>query len=129
MSSQPSQPGPGSAGDTTTVADASRRTRLANERTYLAWWRTGIGCVAVGLASGKLLPATHEASWPYTVVGVGFTFIGIVFIAMSVLRHREVDAAISRGEFAPPSDRIITAIAAAGVLLALFVVVIILVNA
>ena len=28
------------------------RTRLANERTYLAWWRTGIAALAVPLALG-----------------------------------------------------------------------------
>src|SRR5437870_13076633 len=29
--------------------DATRRTRLANERTYLAWWRTGLTSLAVSL--------------------------------------------------------------------------------
>jgi putative membrane protein len=36
--------------------DASRRTRLANERTQLAWWRTGLTALAVGLAIGRVLP-------------------------------------------------------------------------
>ena len=31
--------------------DATRRTRLANERTYLAWWRTGLTSLAVSLAA------------------------------------------------------------------------------
>ena len=30
------------------VADASRRTYLAGERTYLAWWRSGLTALAVG---------------------------------------------------------------------------------
>ncbi|HEX6762590.1 MAG TPA: DUF202 domain-containing protein [Gaiellaceae bacterium] len=37
----------------TGVEDATRRTRLANERTYLAWWRTGLTVgvvVLLGLA-------------------------------------------------------------------------------
>ena len=36
--------------------DAMRRTRLAVERTYLAWWRTGLTTFAVSLAAGKLVP-------------------------------------------------------------------------
>jgi uncharacterized membrane protein YidH (DUF202 family) len=28
------------------AVDASRRTRLANERTELAWWRTGLTALA-----------------------------------------------------------------------------------
>ena len=38
------------------VEDATRRTRLANERTYLAWWRTGLTALAVGIGIGKLVP-------------------------------------------------------------------------
>jgi putative membrane protein len=44
------------------AGDATRRTRLANERTYLAWWRTGLTAFAVSLGTGKLVPAlTDEA--------------------------------------------------------------------
>ncbi|MGI8557109.1 MAG: DUF202 domain-containing protein [Solirubrobacteraceae bacterium] len=47
---------------------ATRRTHLANERTYLAWWRTGI----TALAGGKLVPSlAHGARWPYVVLGAG----------------------------------------------------------
>ena len=52
------------------VEDATRRTRLANERTYLAWWRTGLTALAVGVGIGKLLPRhSNAAHWPYEVVG------------------------------------------------------------
>jgi putative membrane protein len=30
------------AADVDKARDATRRTQLANERTYLAWWRTGL---------------------------------------------------------------------------------------
>ena len=36
---------------------AEHRTRLAGERTYLAWWRTAIAALAVGLGAGKVAPA------------------------------------------------------------------------
>jgi inner membrane protein YidH len=108
------------------VHDAVRRTRLANERTYLAWWRTGLGCLAVGIGAGKLVPLiTHASRWPYTVVGVGFSAVGVLFMTLALLRHRHVEDAISRGEFAPPDDRLIAAISGVGVLLGLFVLVLV----
>jgi putative membrane protein len=35
-------------------ADATRRTHLANERTRLALWRTGLTAIAVALAVGRV---------------------------------------------------------------------------
>jgi putative membrane protein len=35
--------------------DSRARTHLANERTFLAWFRTGITLVALGLAAAQLL--------------------------------------------------------------------------
>ncbi len=54
------------------AGDATRRTRLANERTYLAWWRTGLTAFAVSIAAGKLVPELSDtgSSWPYTALGV-----------------------------------------------------------
>ena len=51
--------------------DATRRTRLANERTYLAWWRTGLRALAVSLAAGKVVPGLVDETdtWPYQVIG------------------------------------------------------------
>lgn len=33
----------------------SRRTLLANERTYLAWWRTGLTTLTVALAVARVV--------------------------------------------------------------------------
>ena len=102
------------------AGDATRRTRLANERTYLAWWRTGLTAFAVSIGTGKLVPAlTDESSWPYAVVGIGFAVLGVAFVAYGYRRQREVDAAIARGDFAPPDDRMIGLLAAVGTILGL----------
>src|ERR1700723_2805246 len=102
--------------------DATRRTRLANERTYLAWWRTGLTALAVSLGAGKLIPALAPgAQWPYTVAGIGFALVGLAFIGYASVRHRRVERALDRGEFAPPEDRLIAALAVIGVALALLV--------
>ena len=100
--------------------DATRRTRLANERTYLAWWRTGLTAFAVSLGAGKLVPAlTDESRWPYLVVGVGFALLGVAFVAYGFRRLRAVDAALDRGEFEPPDARFMGLLAAVGVVLGL----------
>jgi len=44
------------------VADATRRTRLANERTYLAWWRTGLTALAVSIGFGKIVPGVSDVA-------------------------------------------------------------------
>ena len=44
------------------IADVTRRTRLAAERTWLAWWRTGIAATTASIAVGGLVPQLVEGS-------------------------------------------------------------------
>ncbi len=116
------EPTPPRGGSFDEARDATRRTRLANERTYLAWWRTGLTSMAVSLGAGKLIPALAPGvQWPYTLAGIGFACIGVVFIGYAFIRHRRVEQAIARGEFAPPEERLVAALAVVGVLLGLLV--------
>src|SRR5438552_5558372 len=88
--------------------DALRRTRLANERTYLAWWRTGLTSFAVALGAGKLIPALADVpSWPYTVLGIGFALLGVAFVAYGFRRQLEVERALRRGEYVRPDERLV----------------------
>ncbi len=48
---------------------ANESTRLAQERTYAAWMRTGLSLLAAGFAVAKLLPGAHH-SWALRTVGV-----------------------------------------------------------
>jgi len=84
--------------------DATRRTRLANERTYLAWWRTGLTSLAVSLAAGKVVPGlvNETDTWPYQVIGAGFALLGMGCIGYALRRERQVEAALMRGDFVPP---------------------------
>jgi putative membrane protein len=111
------------------AGDATRRTRLANERTYLAWWRTGLTAFAVSLGAGKLVPALTDVNrWPYLVVGVGFALLGLVFVAYGAKRMRDVDAAVARGDYAPPDARVLAVLAAVGVALGLALLVIVTID-
>ena len=111
------------------AGDALRRTRLANERTYLAWWRTGLTAFAVGLAAGKLIPElSGGAAWPYELIGTAFGVVGIIFIAFAYVRQRKVEAAIARGGYAPFDAHEGLIFAALGVLLGVGTIVLIFVE-
>lgn len=109
------------------AGDATRRTRLANERTYLAWWRTGLTAFAVSIGSGKLVPALASgATWPYTAIGVGFAVFGVLCSGYAFWRHREVEEAVSRGEFVRPDERLIALLSGAAAALGVLLVVVLL---
>ena len=109
----------------TTVREngAERRTRLANERTYLAWWRTSMTAFAVSLGAGRLIPALTKAQKvPSIVLGAGFGLLGVAFVLYGLRRESVVSRAIDRGEFARPEGNVLIALTVVGVLLGLGVV-------
>jgi putative membrane protein len=113
--------------ETRIVEDATRRTRLAGERTYLAWWRTGLTTLAVSLAAGKLVPELSTgAAWPFEAVGIAFALVGLVFIVYAYVRQKRVEEALARGDFAPFDTRAGLAFAVVGALLAIATIVLIL---
>jgi putative membrane protein len=110
------------------VEDATRRTRLANERTYLAWWRTGLTSLAVCVGVGRLVPSIASGThWPYEALGVGYGILGIAFVGAGYVRIRDVAHALDRGGYAPLGDRLMTALTAAGVVLGFATVVVLLI--
>ena len=108
-----SDPEPADGGGFGDRVEATRRTRLANERTYLAWWRTGLAAFAVSLGAGRIVPAV--AGGPqglYSLLGVLFGVIGIMLIAYGRWRGREVDDALSEGRYQRADERFLTFITA-----------------
>jgi putative membrane protein len=98
--------------------DALRRTRLANERTYLAWWRSALTALAVGIGTGRIAPnLTSGASWPYRVLGAGFCVLGVAFACCAFARHRNVERALAAGGYSPMDDRVAVVLAGATVVL------------
>jgi putative membrane protein len=109
--------------------DATRRTHLANERTYLAWWRTGLTCLVVSIGAGKLVPSiSHQARWPYEVLGAGFAVLGIAFIAYGMRRQREIRDAVARNEFEHPDDRFLATFTAIGIALGALLLVLVVIQ-
>jgi putative membrane protein len=109
--------------------DATRRTQLANERTYLAWWRTGLTTLAVSLAAGRLVPELSGGSrWPFEATGVAFAIVGVAFIFMGYRRQRTLEQALARGEYAPLDERWAVALTLAGALLGLATIVLVVLH-
>jgi putative membrane protein len=109
--------------------DATRRTRLANERTYLAWWRTGLAAFAVSIGAGRLVPAVAGGPQAlYSVTGVLFAVVGILVILYGHRRGREVDTAISEGRFQRADDRVLAVLAGLAAIGGLLLIVLIFVG-
>ena len=111
------------------VEDATRRTRLANERTYLAWWRSGLTALAVSFGAGRIVPElAGGTTWPYVVIGAGFGVLGLAFILFALIRQRQVERALATGTYAPFDDRIALVLTVAGVLLGAGTILIVIVQ-
>ena len=85
--------------------DAVRRTRLAAERTELAWWRTALTSIAVAVGVGRVVPELSGTTteWPYVVVGIGWALYSVGLFAYGSIRSRRVERAIDLGEMIPSS--------------------------
>jgi putative membrane protein len=119
--------GPGGGFDEAT--DATRRTHLANERTLLAWWRSGLTALGVSLAVGRIVPElAHQTRWPYAVLGVAYAVLGVCFVLYGTIRQRGVDLALVRGEFSPADSRVIAAFTVISSVIAIGTIVVIAVE-
>jgi putative membrane protein len=82
------------------VASEERRSdmqaELANERTYLAWLRTGLALVAVGVAAEQVLPA-EGIIWARQLIGVTLILAGVLTAALARRRWRTLDRALRAG--------------------------------
>jgi putative membrane protein len=112
------------------ATDATRRTRLASERTELAWWRTGLTALAVALAVGRVVPELSDSStrWPYVAVGVCFGLYSLGVFAYGSHRRRAVEQALDEGQFPDPPPLAHGALVAGGVILGLLTVALIVAN-
>ncbi|WP_310717562.1 YidH family protein [Streptomyces lydicus] len=101
------------------------RFSLANERTFLAWLRTGLALVGGGFAVDQFLPRLHPG------VRLAFTLVllaGGALCALRAVNHWvRCERAMRRGEDLPVS-RFPTALALAVGLLAVAVVVLVLLG-
>jgi putative membrane protein len=85
-----------------TFPPATRRTYFAEERTLLAWWRTGITTAAVAVGIGGIVP--HVSGLPrerFVALGVGYGLLALVFIISGSIRGKRSHSALAQNSFAP----------------------------
>jgi putative membrane protein len=111
-------------------SDVTRRTLLAAERTWLAWWRSGIAAATAAVAVGGVVPELIEGSrTPYVVLGAGYAALAAAVFAAAALRRRQVQRELERGGFSVMTDRAVFALTLVAMLLALGTLVVIVVQA
>ena len=75
--------------------DQARRTSMAAERTWLAWWRSALAASAGALAVGRLAPdLLHVAPWPYILLGCGYASLAIALLIVGARRQRDLEQAL-----------------------------------
>ncbi len=109
------------------LEDATRRTYLAQERTLLAWWRSGLAAVAVALGVGRLVPALLEVDpLPFAVLGAAFGLMAVAIFAVAAVRDRAVRRALAEGRYEPIAPTLVWVVTGAFVALCVASVVLIL---
>lgn len=96
---------------------------LANERTFLAWLRTGIALVALGfvvarfglllreLATGAGVTPGTASNRISAMFGTGIVILSALFLVLSYVRYRHNDEALKHGTYT--SDRFVILVVAA----------------
>jgi putative membrane protein len=118
-----------------TPSPSRTRDHLANERTLLAWVRTGIATIGLGFIVARfgLLLRELGASNPHplpsgvsTFFGVSLTLCGVLVLVLALQRYRIVGTGIDRNEYGW-SPRLAFALtgtlAVAGILLAIYLII------
>ena len=91
-----------------TDADSRARTHLANERTFLAWLRTGLSLVAVGLAVAGFLPVDLMPGIRYVMIfAVMFVLIGSAAAVYGGNRYIVAFRQIEEGAYRPAISPIV----------------------
>ena len=74
---------------------SAARDQLANERTFLAWVRTGLGLIGVGVVLAKLV----EVGTTTQIGGLAFVLWGTLLLGYAFVRYRAVTSMLERGKF------------------------------
>ena len=105
--------------------DSRARTHLANERTFLAWFRTGLTLVAFGLVGGQFLTPDVQAGFPVVrTLSTIAVATGIFLVLVGAQRYIDGRTRIDSAAFRPAQTSVLVATVAAvvaGILAVLFI--------
>lgn len=82
--------------------DPDPRFSLANERTFLAWIRTALGLIALGVAVATFV-STQETKGISLLLAAALVLLGGILAAGSWWRWLSVERAMRDGDGIPPS--------------------------
>jgi inner membrane protein YidH len=106
--------------------DQARRTSMAAERTWLAWWRTALAASAGALAVGRFAPELlGVASWPYVLLGCCYAALAIGLLLVGARRQRDLEQALRTGGHTPLGFPTVAVFTGGGVVLAVTTVVLV----
>lgn len=90
--------------------DSRARTHLANERTFLAWLRTGLSLVALGLAAAQFLGQLLLGSpGLHTLLAYSLVLAGILLTIIGCQRFLSVQRGLGSGRFSSGRAEVIFA--------------------
>jgi len=101
----------------TVGTDVDPRLTLANERTFLAWIRTALALISIGLAVTQLLPP-FDLPGGRRIIGIPLMVLGIVVAVQALREWLGNERAMRQGRRLPPprlSAAVTVVIAAVGV--------------
>jgi putative membrane protein len=110
--------------------DVTRRTLLAAERTWLAWWRSGIAAATASVAVGGVVPELVDSgrtAWVF--LGCGYALLATWVFAAAALRRRKVERALAQDDWAGVGESGVLALTLAAMVLAIGTLIVIIVQA
>ena len=91
--------------------DSRARTHLANERTFLAWLRTGLSLLALGFAASQFLPEpTPEQIDLAGVLAVVLVCNGLLMTVYGGWRFVRARDEIEQGRYLPISGMVVVSV-------------------
>ena len=109
--------------------DITRRTRLAAERTWLAWWRSGIATATAAIGVGGVVPHLVGGSRvPYVVLGAGYALLSMAMFVVGGRRQHAVERSLDEGGYVIVPSEHVVGFTVAGTALALGTLVAVIVN-
>jgi putative membrane protein len=118
------------ASDENRSVDARVRTHLANERTFLAWLRTALTTMTLGLAAVQFLTGDLGTGVDFPITRLlAVTLVGgsLVILGVGVREYRINRGKIRQGDFEPASSTVLTGttiVAITGVIALIFVLIV-----
>ena len=90
--------------------DTRARTHMAKERTFLAWFRTGLTVIALGLAAGQFLARDVAPGVPIVrTLSTILVASGAFLVTVGIYRYRKNRDRLDRVDFRPAGLSVVLA--------------------